>query len=102
MDQAAEIYVSDTTAITNLAAIKRLDLLKALFRRIVIPTAVKDELTRHGMGTLGAEEVATETWFEVRGVGNQALVRQLRTILDAGESEAVTFGSRAQRKASDN
>lgn len=61
MEQAAEIYVSDTTAITNLAAIKRLDLLKALFRRIVIPTAVKDELTRHGMGTPGAKEVATET-----------------------------------------
>ena len=49
--------VSDTTAITNLAAVGRLDLMESIFRHVLIPEAVYQELTAHGDGVPGAREV---------------------------------------------
>jgi len=40
------IVVSDTSPITSLAKIRRLDLLRTLYQSILIPTAVDRELRR--------------------------------------------------------
>jgi len=85
------IHVSDTTAITNLAAIGRLDLLEALFGELCIPQAVFDELTMHGDHVPGAREVHSSSWIKVRAVRNQDLVRRLRSSIDLGEAEAITL-----------
>ena len=39
------IVVSDTSPITNLAAIGKLDLLRELYKTVIIPEAVYAELT---------------------------------------------------------
>ncbi|WP_254446996.1 hypothetical protein [Dolichospermum sp. UHCC 0259] len=46
------IIVSDTSPITNLAAINQLDLLQKLYTGIVIPTAVYNEMCdlNHNLG----------------------------------------------------
>ena len=85
------IYVSDTTAITNLAAINKIHLLKDLFHEITIPQEVYDELTRHGDHVPGAKEAKTYTWIKTRQVTNKSLVHSLLNTLDAGEAEAIAL-----------
>ena len=60
------IVVSNTSPMTNLAAIGHLDLLRKLFGRIVVPHAVIDELTASGVFWPGAREVSQATWFRVQ------------------------------------
>ena len=88
MGEDAAIRVSDTTAITNLAAVGGLDLLESIFRHVLIPEAVYQELTAHADGVPGAREVRSSLWIEVRGVRDGTLVHRLRRSLDLGEAEA--------------
>jgi uncharacterized protein len=58
------IVVSDTSPITNLAAIGQLDLLRMLYKTIVIPTAVYNEMVTVEKLVPGAVEVQTlDFWF---------------------------------------
>ncbi len=53
------IVVSDTSPITNLAAIQQLDLLHRLYTCLVIPVAVYNEMVNVGKPVPGATEVQT-------------------------------------------
>ena len=92
------IVVSDTSPITNLAAVGYLDLLRALYDTIVIPQAVYQEMTRGGISIPGALEVQTLNWIETRQVANQSLVSllQIQSKLDLGESEAIALAVELQ------
>jgi hypothetical protein len=57
------LVVSDTSPLTNLAAIGRLDLLQSLFGRIQIPEAVWFELNAGGRSWPGRNEVADADWI---------------------------------------
>ncbi|MGO8947429.1 MAG: hypothetical protein ACLQUY_07155 [Ktedonobacterales bacterium] len=60
------LVVSDTSPITNLAAVGHLDLLRVLYTQITIPEEVRDELVLGGTGNNpGAREVLSESWFVV-------------------------------------
>ncbi|WP_199246425.1 DUF3368 domain-containing protein [[Phormidium] sp. ETS-05] len=85
------IIVSNTSPITNLAAIKQLELLQKLYNRIVIPQAVYEELTNRGVQVPGATEVQIFPWIETQQVINQPLVQALRQKLDPGEAEAIAL-----------
>ncbi len=85
------IVVSNTSPIVNLAVIGQTQLLYKLFRNIVIPEAVYEEIVVAGAGKPGAQEVATVTWIECKKVGNWELVRTLRKELDEGEAEAIAL-----------
>src|SRR4051794_23724706 len=88
------LVISDTTAITNLTAIKHLELLHLLYGEIVIPEAVKRELTEPGMSNPGAREVWTESWILVRPITNRQMVAEFLTdnsALDIGEAEAIVL-----------
>ncbi|MFP4436828.1 MAG: DUF3368 domain-containing protein [Chloroflexaceae bacterium] len=85
------IVVSNTSPIVNLAVIGHLDLLHKLYNRIIIPTAVYNEIVVVGAGKAGAVEVQAGQWFEVRQVANTLSLQKLRQILDAGEAEAVVL-----------
>ena len=87
----ARIYVSDTTAITNLAAIGRLDLMRCLLGQVFIPHEVYLELTRHGDRIPGAREVKNCEWIKVRDVARRNLVDSLTPPLDLGEAEAIAL-----------
>lgn len=87
------IVISDTSVITNLAAIQHLHLLQQLHDRILIPHAVYQELTDIEPPVPGAREAQTLSWLEVCAVTNRALVEQLQnqSQLDRGESEAIAL-----------
>jgi uncharacterized protein len=84
------IVVSNTSPITNLAAIGQLDLLRQLYEKVLIPQAVYDELTVGGSQP-GATEVQTLEWIETRQVTDRALVTALQMELDDGEAEAIAL-----------
>jgi hypothetical protein len=87
------IVISDTSAITNLAAIQHLQLLPQLYTQVTIPEAVYCELTDIDPPVPGSSEVQTASWLEVRQVASREIVERLRyeVRLDPGESEAIAL-----------
>jgi uncharacterized protein len=88
-------FVSDTSPITNLAAIAQLDLLHQLYGTILIPQAVYEELTRFDVP--GSVEVQTLSWIETVAVVDTELVVELEMELDPGEASAIALA--VERKA---
>ncbi|MEQ9000364.1 MAG: DUF3368 domain-containing protein [Coleofasciculus sp. B1-GNL1-01] len=86
------IVISDTSVLTNLAAIGHLHLLKQLYDCIFIPLAVYQELMVDPP-VPGTVEIQTLQWIEVRSVRDRAMVEQLQITvqLDPGESEAIAL-----------
>lgn len=87
------IVISDTSPITNLAAIQQLHLLAQLYNRVIIPEAVYRELTEIDPPVPGTLEVQAAAWIEVRQVENRNAVERLEreVRLDPGESEAIAL-----------
>ena len=82
------IVVSDTSAITNLFQVQRLDLLRHLYGEVIIPPGVREELyriegQREGLGPLG--------WLITRKPTDERLVTNLNRELDYGESQAIAL-----------
>ena len=59
------IVVSNSSPLVALARIHRLDLLASLYKRILIPSEVHQEVVVAGRGLPGAEEVQRAGWIEV-------------------------------------
>lgn len=87
------IVISDTSAITNLAAIDQLKLLPLLYGQVIIPEAVYRELVDIDPFVPGGAEVQTATWLEVKLIANREVVERLQSEvrLDPGESEAIAL-----------
>jgi len=86
------IVVSDTSPITNLAAIGQLDLLRQLYTNIVIPVAVYTEMVAVDKFVPGAVEVQTLPWIQTQTVANPQSVVDIQTnqdAIDLGEAEAI-------------
>lgn len=82
------IVISDTSAITNLIRIGRLDLLEQMYGEILIPDAVLQELK----AVEGHEEVLNGcNWISSRAPSDRKLITRLRKNLDLGESEAIAL-----------
>lgn len=75
------IVVSDTSAITSLIQVGRVELLAHLYGEIFIPEAVQMELLR--------THLTLPKFIRSRGPANQSEVRRLSTELDLGEAEAI-------------
>jgi len=85
------IVVSNTSPLTNLAAIGRLDLLKDIFNELRNAEAVWEELNAGGRAWPGSKEVAGADWIERHPVQNQGLVTALQLDLDKGEAESIAL-----------
>jgi uncharacterized protein len=87
------IVISDTSAITNLAAIQHLQLLPQLYNQVTVPKAVYRELAEIDPPVPGTLEVQTSPWLEVRQVVDRVVVErlQMEVRLDPGESEAIAL-----------
>jgi predicted nucleic acid-binding protein len=85
--------ISDTSAITNLAAIHNLQLLLQLYSQVMIPEAVYRELADIDPPVPGTLEVQRASWLEVREIVNREVVERLQdeVRLDSGESEAIAL-----------
>ncbi|MBA2680475.1 MAG: DUF3368 domain-containing protein [Ktedonobacteraceae bacterium] len=91
------VVTSNTSPITNLAAVGQLNVLRDLYGQIVIPQAVFDDLVLRGWGrNPGAYEVQSEPWISLLQVTTTHLVTQLlreTPKLDQGEAEAIILAS---------
>jgi len=85
------IVVSNTSPLTNLAAIGQFDLLRHLYGRLHVAQGVWEELNAKGQSWPGRDEVAAADWIERHTVQNQALVTALRRDLDKGEGETIAL-----------
>jgi predicted nucleic acid-binding protein len=85
------IVVSNTSPLTNLAAIGQFDLLQRLYANLHIAQGVWEELNLGGKRWPGCDEVAKADWIELHSVQNQALVTALQRDLDRGEAESIAL-----------
>ncbi len=85
--------VSNTSPLTNLAAIGQFDLLRALYGEIHIATGVQIELSAQGRRWPGLDEVDKSEWVKQQTARDQNLVVILRRDLDRGESETLALAS---------
>jgi len=85
------IVVSDTSPIINLAFIGHLELIPALFGRVIIPSAVFHEIVVQGAGLPGSSEIQNANWVEVRPCSDLTLLSAIRNEKDIhlGEAEAI-------------
>jgi predicted nucleic acid-binding protein len=85
------IVVSDSSPLIALARINRLDLLRSLYERILIPTEVHHEVAVAGHDLPGGREVSKADWIEVvkrRSTGDQSL-EQACEALGGGERGSI-------------
>ncbi|MBE0699977.1 MAG: DUF3368 domain-containing protein, partial [Anaerolineaceae bacterium] len=85
------IVVSNTSPITNLAAIGQFHLFSALFEKVFIAEGVWKELNAYGKQWPGRDEVANSDCFAIKKVENEALVISLQSDLDRGEAETIAL-----------
>ncbi len=85
------IVVSNTSPLTNLAAIGRFDLLRQLYSEIHIAEGVWRELNAGGRPHPGSGEVAGSEWVQRHSVQGRELVTALRRDLDYGEAETIAL-----------
>lgn len=81
------IIVSDTTTITYLFQLGKLDLLRALYGHIHIPEAVANELATQK----DQKMLLALPWISVHTIPSSPLLDRLITELDRGEAEAIAF-----------
>ncbi|ASC71437.1 hypothetical protein XM38_023890 [Halomicronema hongdechloris C2206] len=88
------IVVSDTSPITNLAAIGQLDLLHQLYETVIIPVAVYNEMVSVNPAVPGAVAVQSLSWIQAQTVANTQSVIDLQrgqNDIDLGEAEAIAL-----------
>jgi len=85
------IVVSNTSPLTNMAAISQFELLRSLYFSVNIAEGVWDELNAMGKPWPGSDEVAAAGWINRHSVQNQILVNALRRDLDRGEAESIAL-----------
>jgi uncharacterized protein len=95
MPAADRPVVLDTGPIIALAGIGRLDLLRALYREVLIPPAVRHELTRGEDRPGSRRDLHAAPWIKV-ATAPESEAAALLTDLDRGEAEAIALARKLQ------
>ena len=82
---------SNTSPLSNLAKVGKLNLIQQLYGMILIPTAVYEELLDGRAGETVITAVRSASWLEIQPVQNQELVSELRNRVNVGEAEAIAL-----------
>lgn len=85
------IIVSDTSPISELLVIGRLDLLVQIYGKVIIPQVVFDELLALENYGYNLQALKEASWLEITAPANRQLVAKLSEELDKGESEAIAL-----------
>jgi predicted nucleic acid-binding protein len=85
------LVASNTSPISNLAIIGRLNLLRSQFREIRIPGAVQSELDRlsHPAALKEIQQAVQDGWIKPQALREDKVARLLAADLDPGEAEAI-------------
>ena len=87
------MIIVNSTPLINFSAIQRLDILKQLFKKIYIPSAVQKELLIDGNAYPNAEVIRNADFIVVKPIEtkDKRLVDTLKMNLDEGESEVIAL-----------
>jgi uncharacterized protein len=90
------IVVSDTSALSNLALVEHLWLLKAIYQTVIIPDIVASELAAASNPIIPA--ILQLGWIQTQFLTNSQLANQLQQDrgLDAGEANAIALALELQ------
>ena len=77
------IIVSDTSAVTSLLQIGRLEILATLYQEVIIPVEVAEELRRFHTTLPG--------YVRIQPVVDRACIERLQSELDLGEAAAIAL-----------
>lgn len=88
--------VSNSGPLIHLARAGHFDLLHILYRRLLIPTSVYQEVAVRGRGQDGSRELSRAQWIYRRRPRRTGLVPALGAFLGRGEAEAIALA--AERK----
>ncbi|MBI4662236.1 MAG: DUF3368 domain-containing protein [Verrucomicrobia bacterium] len=89
------IVVADASPLIALARVGRLELLRTMFGRLLLPEAVWHEVVAAGLDRAGAGMVIQADWIERRKAADSGMVRLLCRDLGAGESETIVLAREA-------
>ena len=86
------VAVSDTSPISNLAIIGRLGLVHGQFGTVLVPSAVRQELSRlrHAAAARVIDSAFADGWLRVSPL-RQAVPREIADGLHSGEAEAIAL-----------
>lgn len=85
------IIVSDTSILSGLLLINRIELLGTVYKEVIIPKVDFDELlVLEGFGYELAA-IHEVTWLKIAEPSNSVLEEKLKLILDKGESAAIAL-----------
>ena len=94
------VVIADTGPLIALARIGRLDLLRRLYGRVVVPPAVHTELAldsnRSGAKVLA--DVFVAGWIVVETVADSSVRWELDQLLGPGEAEAIALAEQADTR----
>ncbi|MFY9824717.1 MAG: DUF3368 domain-containing protein [Thermoanaerobaculia bacterium] len=85
------IVVSNTSPLTNLAAIGHFELLRKLFGQVHVAHGVWEELNHAERRYPGSQEVENASWIHRHRVSSPTVTTLLRRDLDLGESETLAL-----------
>ena len=80
------IVVSDTSPITNLIQINKLEILRLLFQKIIIPVSVFEELNKIKSQK---EIIQNSDWIEIKSAIDRDSIKLLQQKIDFGEAESI-------------
>ncbi len=85
------IVVSDTTIISSLYKIGRLDLLPVAFPKVIIPVSVFEELKELESFGYDISAIVNAIGISIQAASDREMVLALSQSLDLGESEAISL-----------
>jgi len=87
-----ETIIVNSTPIIALSSIDNLHLLKELYKTVIIPCAVKDEIEAKSKSKAHNQLEMSLDWIHVNEINNIAQKKTFRTQLHDGEVEVIILG----------
>ncbi len=88
MPDGRSIVTNTTPLIALAAATGSLDILQVLYKRVIVPLEVQEELLAAGKSAVGVSEFEQATWLE-RRMAPVALTPFINNSLDRGEASVI-------------
>lgn len=83
--------ISDTSPISNLIIVGKLEILKGVFDEIIIPPAVESEIEKLSDFSISLNSYHKSDWIRKGKPNDEKEVKKLMTEIDEGESEAIVL-----------
>lgn len=85
------VIISDTSPVSNLLVLGRLDILYKTVGEIIIPPKVYQEIIALNQYGVDTDAIDNLSWISVKEPRNVKMVGQYMSVLDEGESEAIVL-----------